>query len=72
MKEQEFYCLNIDCRRKRKTDPDDMYLKISKNKRTGQKVPMLRSECPVCGTKMSKFVKHASVPKLKEKYDVKK
>lgn len=72
MKEQEFYCLNIDCRKKRKSPEEDMYLKISKNRRTGQNVPMLRSECPKCGGKLSKFVKHDSVPKLKKKYDVKK
>jgi len=67
MKQNQFYC--VKCRRKVTANPDDMYVKIYKNKRMydGQ-APALKSHCKSCATNLTKFIKHDSTHAMVEKY----
>ncbi len=60
LKQNQFYC--VSCRARRTAKTEDICVKIYKNRisPTGES-PALRSECPSCGTNLTKFIKHDSV-----------
>jgi hypothetical protein len=67
LKENQFYC--VSCRTKRTCKADDMGVKVYRNRSMyDRKVPVLKCECPKCGTPLTKFIKHDSQTRLTEKY----
>ena len=67
LKERQLFC--VKCKQPKTVPADDLCVKIFKNKRmVGGKVPALRSECPKCGTNLTKFIKHASTASMVKKY----
>lgn len=67
MKQNQFYC--VACRAKRTCKPNNIGVKVYKNKRMyNGKVPVLKCECPTCGTSLTKFIKHDDELRLTKKY----
>lgn len=67
LKQQQFYC--VKCKAKRTVKAGDICVKVYRNKRMYDgKAPSLRSECPKCGTNLTKFIKHDSTERMQDKY----
>lgn len=67
LKQQEFYC--VSCRKRVKSDADDICVKVYKNKRMYDgKAPALRSTCQKCDTNLTKFIKHSDTKRMQDKY----
>lgn len=67
LKQREFFC--VSCRKKRTAKADDICVKVYKNNRMYDgKAPALRSKCSICGTNLTKFIKHNSTASMQNKY----
>jgi hypothetical protein len=67
LKQTEFYC--VGCRARVKEHPDDICVKVYKNKRMYDgKVPTLKSQCHRCGVNLTKFIKHDATAAMTAKY----
>lgn len=66
LKEKQFYC--VFCRRKVTSKPEDMCVKVYKNKRTHMDVPALKGMCPNCEGPQTKFIKVDKLLRMSNKY----
>lgn len=67
LKQQQFYC--VSCRARRTAKAADICVKVYKNKKMYDGfAPALRSECPTCGTNLTKFIKHDDTERMQDKY----
>lgn len=65
MKQQQFYC--VYCGKKVTKNKDDIKFKMAKSSKR-PKIPMLKSKCSKCDTKLNKFVKLKDAKTLSNKY----
>ena len=65
LKQQQFYC--VYCGKRVTKDKDDIKLKIAKSSKR-PKIPMLKSKCDKCNTRLNKFVKMRDIKSLSNKY----
>lgn len=65
LKQKEFYC--VFCRNRVTCKDKDIKVVVYPNKRVG-KVPALKCKCSVCGTNLTKFIKHDSQDSMIKKY----
>lgn len=66
LKQRDFYC--VSCRKRVSVPADEMGVQTFKNKKVKGGVPALRSECPKCGTNVTKFIKKKDKSKMTQKF----